>query len=237
MVDNQSSDVDYYRPRRLVIKLFTPSWLMRTGGCTAIAMGVACSAVAQSAASQHPYVSVSAIADVKRFSGDPATNVLDGQTAGIAAAFGSSLGARWDLEVGVDAPRDSTNSRPRVVTVRREVITLQSRTRNRALSFDALIRFRARQRGRLQMGYLGGLSFLRLQRQFDTVAPADTPEALVPRPTELLSYGAAPTIGVDAHLALTDHLLVVPAIRVSAFNFDGVSGVLLRPRIGVGWVF
>jgi len=203
----------------------------------AIMMGMACAAAAQPPPAQGPYVSLSAFADVKRFSGDPATNVLDGQAAGIAAAFGSSLGARWDLEIGVDAPRDSTSSRPRVVTVRREVITLQSRTRNRALSFATLIRFRARQRGRLQMGYLGGLSFLRLQRQFDTLAPADTPDALVPRPTEVRSYGAAPTIGVDAHLAITDHLLVVPSIRVSAFNFDGVSGVLLRPRIGVGWVF
>jgi hypothetical protein len=210
---------------------------MRSTVGLAIMMGIACAAAAQSPPAEGSYVSLSAIVDVKRFSGDPATNVLDGQSAGIAAAFGSSLGARWDLEIGVDVPRDSTSSRPRVVTVRREAITLQSRTRNRALSFEALIRFRARQAGRVQIGYLGGLSFLRLQRQFDTVAPAGTPDALVPRPTELLSYGAAPTIGVDAHLDVTDHLIVVPAIRVSAFNFDGVSGVLLRPRIGVGWVF
>ena len=203
----------------------------------AITIGMACAAGAQSPPADGPYVSVSGIADVKRFSGDPATNVLDGHSAGIAAAFGLSLGARWDLEVGVDAPRYSSNSRPRVVTVRREVITLQSRTRNRTLSFDTLIRFRARQGRRLRIGYLGGLSFLRLQRQFDTIAPADTPDSLVPRPTELLSYGVAPTIGLDAHLDVTDHLIVVPAIRVSAFNMDGVSGVLLRPRIGVGWVF
>jgi len=217
--------------------LFTSGWLKRTTGGVAIMMGMACAAAAQSPPAEGPYVSVSAVADVKRFSGDPATNVLDGQAAGIAAAFGSSLGARWDLEVGFDAPRDSANSRPRVVTVRREVISLQSRTRNRALSVEALIRFRARRAGRVQIGYLCGLSFLRLHRHFDTLAPADTPESLVPRPTELLSYGMAPTVGVDAHLGVTDHLIVVPAVRVSAFNFDGVSGVLLRPRIGVGWVF
>lgn len=200
-------------------------------------IGVARAAAAQSALAQGAYISISAIADVKRFSGDPATNVLDGQSFGIGAACGSSLTARWDVEVAVDASRDSANSQSRVVTVRREAITLQSRTRNQALSVATLLRFHAARLGRVQIGYLGGLSFLRLQRRFDTLAPAETPAALVPRPSETVSYGVAPTVGLDALVAITDHLHVVLAFHASGFNFDGLSGVLLRPQIGARWAF
>lgn len=211
--------------------------LALAGGCAALLISAARSADAQSQPPEGVYVSVSALADVKRFSGDPTTNVLDGQAFGGAVALGTSLATRWDLEVGVDTPRLTADIRPRSVTVRRSTITLQSRTRNQTVSVTTLIRFRTARRGRVQIGYLWGLSFLRLRRQFDTQAPADTPASLIPRPQELVDYGVAPTVGVDAHIAIAAHLSIVPAIHVSAFDFHNVSGVLLRPRIGVRWTF
>ncbi len=210
---------------------------MLAGGCAAMLISAARSADAQPQPSEGMYVSVSALADVKRFSGDATTNVLNGQAFGGAVALGTSLARRWDLEVGVDAPRVTSDSQPRSVTVRRETITLQSRTGNRAMSVATLIRYRTAPRGRVQIGYLGGLSFVRLQRQFDTQGPADTPRALIPRPQELVDYDAAPTVGVDARIAIVARLSIVPAIHVSAFAFRDVSGVLVRPRIGVRWTF
>jgi hypothetical protein len=145
------------------------------------------------------------------------------------------LGARWDAEVGVDASKFTEDVQTSSVTVRRALITLESRTRNSVLSFGALIRYRPSPHGRVQLGYLGGLSFLRLHRAFDTQGPEDTPASLIPRPQELIDYCASPTLGIDARIALVRRLSVIGAIHVSSFAVRDVSGVLLRPRIGVRW--
>ena len=212
-------------------------WLTLAGGCAAVIIVAARPAAAQTQQPESMYVTVSALADIKHFSGDPATNVLDGNAFGGSVAFGTSLSARWDLEAGVDASGFTDVSKPRTVTIRRSVITLQSRTRNRATSFAALVRYHAAPRGRLQIGYLGGLLFLRLERQFDTEAPADTPASLIPKALALVDYGAAPVVGVDARITVAAHVAIVPALQASAFQFHDVGGVLLRPRIGVRWTF
>jgi len=206
-------------------------------GCAVLLIGHARSAGAQPRSPAGTYVSVSAVADIKRFSGDVDTNVLDGQAFGGAVAIGASLTSRWDVEAGIDVPRFSDDMQSRSVTFRREIITLESRTRNRAVSFAALVRYRTAQRGRVQFGYLGGLSFVRLQRRFDTQARLGTPASLIPKPQELVDYGAAPTVGVDARVAVAGRLSLVAAVHASAFTLRDVSGVLLRPRIGVRWTF
>jgi len=211
--------------------------LALAGGCAVLLFSTARSADAQPQPSEGVYVSASALVEVKRFSGDPTTNKLDGQAFGGAFALGTSLGTRWDLEVGVDTARVTADVQQRSVTVQRKTITLQSRTRNRAMSVATLIRLRTAPHGRVQVGYLGGLSFVRLQRQFDTLAPAGTAAALVPRPFETVDYGAAPTVGIDARVVIAAHLSVVPAIHVSAFDFHDTSGVLVRPRIGIRCTF
>jgi hypothetical protein len=183
------------------------------------------------------YVSVSALDDVKRFSGDPATDMLSGHGVGASVAIGSSVADHWDVELGVDFPRFTEATQSSTVTVRRQIITLDAATKNRTLAVTALIRYRAIRRGRLQIGYLGGLSFLRLQRRFETQAPDGTPASLIPRPQELVDYGPAPVLGIDARIALGPRLSVVAAVQASAFAFREVSGVLVRPRIGVAWRF
>ncbi|MGH9144630.1 MAG: hypothetical protein ACRD2I_26115 [Vicinamibacterales bacterium] len=200
-------------------------------------IGDARSVDAQPARGDGLYVSGAALGDLKRFSGDPDTNILDGEAFGGAITLGTSVSPRWDLEVGVEVPRFTTNLQPRVLTVRRSTITLQSRTRNQPLSVTTLVRFRGATRGRVQLGYLGGLSVLRLQRRFDTEAPADTPASLIASPHALVQYGTAPTLGVDARVALAGHLSLVPALHVTAFSLQDIGGVLVRPRIAIRWTF
>lgn len=221
----------------LVLQTCFARWLTITAGCAALVLGQVRSVGAQSARADGGYVAVGALGDLKRFSGDADTNILDGEAFGGVVSVGTSLSSRWDLEVGVEVPRFSTDLQPRLVTVKRSVITLQSRTRNRPLSVTTLVRFRGATRGRVQLGYLGGLSFLRLQRQFDADAPADTPSSLIPSPHELVQYGAAPTLGIDARVAIAAHLSLVPAIHMTAFSLQDVGGVLVRPRIAVRWTF
>lgn len=211
--------------------------LALAAGCGALVMSASRPAGAQTQPSEGVYVSGSALGDVKRFSGDPTTNALDGQSFGGAVTLGTSIATRWDLEIGVDVPAFTSTLQPRPVTLRRSTIALQSRTRNRTVSVATLVRFRSAPRGRVQLGYLAGLSFVRLHRKFDTLAPAGIPASLIPKPHKSVDYGAAPTAGVDAQIAIVAHLSVVPGIHASVFNLEGVSGVLLRPRIGVRWTF
>jgi hypothetical protein len=183
------------------------------------------------------YVSVSALGDFKQFSGDPSTDLLSGHVFGGSVAIGSAIANRWDVELGIDVPRFTEATQSSTVTIRRQLITLDARTKNRALSMSALIRYRPVSGRRLQIGYLAGVSFLRLQRRFDTQAPEGTPDSLIPRPQELLDYGPAPTIGVDVRCAIAPRVSIVAAVHASAFALREVSGLMVRPRIGVRWQF
>jgi hypothetical protein len=184
-------------------------------------------------------VGAGVLADVKRFSGDPSVPTLDGQAIAGAVTAGSSLSDRWDIEIGIEVPASTSHLEPHPVVVGKAgTITLQDRIQNRVIAVPVLIRFRGASYRRVQVGYLFGLSVVRLDRQFDTLAPAGTPAALVPKTHEELGYGAAPVLGFDARIAITDHLAVVPSLRVEALNVvTQVSGILIRPQAGLRWTF
>jgi hypothetical protein len=194
-------------------------------------------AAAQTPIVERAYATVGLFGDIKRFSGDPTESTLDGQNAGGAVAIGTFIGSRWDLQLGLDMAGFSRTRHPREVTLQRETIILTSVAENRALSVATLLRFRASSHGRLRLGYLGGLTFVRLHRKFHTTAPAGTPSALIPRPDERIDYSAAPTVGIDARIALTEHLSLVPGLHACVFRFSDESALLVRPRIGIRWAF
>ena len=218
--------------------------MSRFHGASRVVLAVlaAISAVAAPAAAQAPvveraYVTVGLFGDVKRFSGDPTESTLDGQAAGASLAMGTFIGSRWGLQVALDMSGFSRTEHPRDVTFQRDTITLTSVAENQALSVSSLLRFRASSHGRVRLGYLGGLTFVRLYRKFHTTAPTGTPSALIPKPDERVDYSAAPTVGIDARIQLTEHLSLVPGLQACVFRFSDESGLLLRPRIGVRWAF
>ena len=192
---------------------------------------------AQTVIPESAYVTAGTFVGVKRFSGDPTEGILDGTATGIAVAVGTSIGTRWDLQVGLDVGTFSETDRPRDVTFQRETITLTSIAENQVLSVATLLRFRSAAHGRVRLGYLGGLSFVRLHRRFHTEAPDGTPTGLIPRPDERVDYSAAPTVGLDARITVTEHLSVIPGVHACVFRFADESGFLFRPRIGVRWAF
>ena len=192
---------------------------------------------AQPAIAESAYVTGGVFADVKRFSGDPTDATLDGNVAGGAVAVGTFIGSHWDLQLGLDATGFSRTKRPRAVTFQKELLTLTSIAENQVLSVATLLRYRAAPHKRVRLGYLGGLSFVRLHRRFHTSAPDGTPAALIPRPEERVDYSAAPTVGLDARIALSAHLSLVPGIYACVFRLSDESGLLVRPRFGVRWAF
>lgn len=217
----------------------TRSWrpLLLVTSCAALVIAAASRADAQAPSPAGVYVSGGVLADVKRFSGDPTESTLDGEAIGAVVTLGTSIGTEWDLEIGLDLPRSSDRIRERSITLRSSTITLRSTTRNRAVAVTTLVRFRPSRQGRLHLGYVAGISFLHLGQEFETVGADSVPASLLPRPVQSVDYSAAPTVGVDAQIAMGTHLSIVPAIHASAFKTKEVSGILLRPRLSVRWAF
>ena len=192
---------------------------------------------AQGAIAESAYVTGGIFVDVKRFSGHPTEAILDGESSGGSIAVGTHIGSRWDLQLGLDIGGFSETERPRTITIGKDTYTLTSIAENQVSSVTTLLRFRSTPRGRVRLGYLGGLSFVRLHRKFHTEAAEGTPAGLIPRPDENVDYAAAPTVGLDARIAINTHLAVVPGIYACVFRFGDESGVLVRPRVGVRWAF
>ena len=192
---------------------------------------------AQTTIAESAYVTGGAFVDIKRFSGDPTEGVLDGNVGGAAVAVGTHIGARWDLQAGLDVTSFSRTDRPRTITLLKDSYTLHSIVENQVLSVATLLRYRGARHGRWRLGDLAGLSFIRLRRRFHTEAAAGTPSGLVPKPSEMDDYSAAPTVGLDARFALSEHLSVIPGIHACVFRFGEDSGLLVRPRIGLRWSF
>jgi hypothetical protein len=205
--------------------------------CTLLLIGPAASAHAQTPSSDRVYLGGSLLIDIKRFSGDPTDNVLDGESLGVSLALGATLGSRWDAEVSFDLPASTETVRERSVILGRSTVEIQSITDNRAVSVTALARLRPARRGPVQLGLLAGMSILHLRQTFEASAPDSVPSSLIPRPVETVDYVAAPTIGVDAEVDWGAHLALVPAIHVTTFSAREVSGLLLRPRVGIRWRF
>ncbi len=186
---------------------------------------------------ERAYVTGGAFVEIKRFSGDPSEGILDGNIVGGAIAVGSHIGSRWDVQVGVDTTGFSRTERPRSVTFQRRKFMLTSIAENQVVSVSSLLRYRAAPHGRVRLGYLAGLSFVRLHRRFHTIASERTPAGLIPRPDQNVDYSAAPTVGLDARIALSAHLSLVPGIHACVFGFGNDSGLLVRPRVGLRWTF
>lgn len=206
-------------------------------GVIAALLSFSALARAQGMSSERVYVTASVLGDLKWFSGDPSDPRFNGHDIGGALTIGSSVAPRWDLQLDVDLPRFSRTSRTTSVTFQRSTISMLSVAENQAISVGGLVRFRSAPHGHLQLGYLAGLSFVRVRRDFHSEAPAGTPTALIPRATSSVDFGAAPTLGLDVRIAVTGHLSIVPGIRAAVFSLPDTSGVLLRPRLGIRWSF
>jgi len=192
---------------------------------------------AQQSPIERVYVSGALVTEIKRFSGDPGEAILDGESVGAGLTIGTALNSRWDLQFGIDVPSTSSTSRDRLVTLQKTTFTLQSVTSNQTLSVSTLARFRGARIGRVQLGYLGGISFVRLRKEAHTAAPDGTPGGLIPRPDTSIEYSAAPTVGLDARIPLTHHLSLIPGLHATVFKVSADSGALLRPRVGIRWGF
>jgi hypothetical protein len=85
----------------------------------------------------------------------------------------------------------------------------------------------------LSVMYVGGVAFGRIERtvrfQYDPAPPFG-----IPLPDQNgVTYDTGPLVGMDAHIGLTDHVQVVPGVRLMGI----AGGWLLRPAVGLAWRF
>jgi hypothetical protein len=99
---------------------------------------------------------------------------------------------------------------------------------------------------RVDIAYLAGLGFWRTTRVTETsftfpplpVLPG-LPVRLLPtsQTTKATVYGMDPIVGVEAHIGLTDHVKLVPGLRLQGIGDTESNGWMLRAGVGLGWFF
>ena len=154
----------------------------------------------------------------------------------------------------LDAPTIITGSNPltipRVDPVIFPPINYRVRTAYRDVTFSAAIWARQDFSGRFALVYSGGVGFHRTEREVEFMFdPVPFPRlagtslsfvnsAVVAVPSgiygsDTVTYTARPFAGIDARVRMTERLDLVPAIRLHGLS----GGLLLRPSVGLNWLF
>jgi hypothetical protein len=201
------------------------------------------------------YVAATAFADVRGFgssrdivyySGGDGDGSLSGVAAGGGLRIGTFLHPRVSLEVSLDAGAKKT------VDVAYPAGTARSLSASTEFfSAGATLGYHVPTRGRVHLGYRGGVAFIRgtyrspypyyvLAAASSTTVAETLPTAIYLPPiiTERrLATGL--TLGMEAAVDLTKRIAVVPEIRMTTFSqpFDGPAVFLIRPGVGVRWAF
>lgn len=172
------------------------------------------------------FVSGDIFADHKRFSGNSTDSTLNVTGTGGGGGAGYQVSDRWDVRGEVEVG-GTTTIREELVP---NVTAFQSRTRNQITAFTALVGFSPATGSRVRFTVLGGISFLHVATEFDSVPPG-----LVVLAHTDIDNVVSPTVGVEMPVMLGAHFSVVPALRVNAFALrtNGINGFALRPGIAV----
>lgn len=212
---------------------------------------------ATGAAAQSPYVGAAVLADVVRTSGSPDQQPGSGETFGGALRVGTSLGPRWGVDLEfvrsgeTDWQPDVTilaNLPPRVTNVFGPVPDLaifptpRIEVESQLSTLTASLWFRQNVSDRFSIVYLGGVVFSRTETETEIeYGPIPLPRGVptVPAlPTRLYSneavlYDTGVSVGIEGDIEMTDHLRLVPGLRMLALE----SQWLLRPSVGLRWRF
>ena len=225
----------------------------------------------QASAQSAVYVTGTGFADIKRFS---TTNTgyygnedfsMDGTAAGGGLRIGTYLHPRWSLDLAVDVGGKTKTSSPYAVILadasRSQGLDLTQSTE--FLTISSVVGFHPPAHGRLRLGYLAGVSFVRgtyrsqypqypyyvlgtpVNGPITNSATLSTSVAIYPPPVPVftalrsIDNTTAAVLGFEAAIDLTRHLALVPEVRGLTFSSanDGPAIFLIRPGVGVRWNF
>jgi hypothetical protein len=196
-----------------------------------------CCLVTSQASAQTAFVQGGYARDIKRFSHEGETSVLDGTADGFSIAAGAFLAGRWSA--GVEADRGGASSVVDTVSVmisgRPAEIRTEYTTRRRSVS--ALAGFHSSVARHVRIGCYAGLSFTAFRREISSDAPAIVlQEPTVPTVVNERVTGAI--VGVDVAIHVMPNVAVVPALRAQGLSLSGdLSGFSVRPSLSGRVVF
>jgi hypothetical protein len=90
---------------------------------------------------------------------------------------------------------------------------------------------------RVQLSYLGGISFFRTEIERESNGPRILIYPPVDLETESTDYQVAPTVGVDGQFSFGEHTALVTGVRLHSLSVEGRRGFLIRPSVGLRWKF
>jgi hypothetical protein len=211
---------------------------------------------------QSAYVGAELIGDVLRSTHSESTLGLDvpsgGEAIGFALRVGTPLGSRWGIELQFARPgeidTEFSGAIPLASSV--EILTTLARapgaiTATQLFPLPLPYRLRNSQRHstlattvwfnqslspKISLVFLAGMGFYRATSESEArfeILPASTIPVVFPPITKSVTYGVRPLAGFEARIKLTDHVDLVPGVRLHGLE----SAWLLRPAVGLAWNF
>ena len=211
----------------------------------------------RTASAQSPYVGISLIGDIVRtshaegsFDGGPQGS---GESIGFGVKIGAPVAANWGVELEFVRPSEIEGSGspvypllPSPLTVGDPaIITTLLGSLPSTTIFPSPVRVETRDRyttlstvawasqdlsDRVSLIYLGGVAFNRSEHEYGVsynipIRPISSQRTI--------NYGVRPVVGLESRIAMTDHLSLVPGIRLVGLQ----DAWLFRPAVGVRWSF
>jgi hypothetical protein len=206
-------------------------------------------------ASAQPYVGGSVLADIVRASG-PDDQPGSGEAIGGSLRLGTSLADRWgiDLEFArsgdiewrpdVTILAELTRTVPGLTGVLTEISifpTPEIAVESQLSTLTTMLWWRQEVTDRFDLVYFGGAAFTRTETEsrvsFSQFGVPGRVGVVLP-PTRLFAqetvvYDTGVVVGIDAHVDMTDHLRLVPGLRMLTVT----SRWIIRPSVGLQWRF
>jgi hypothetical protein len=178
---------------------------------------------------------------------------MNGKTLGVGVVLGRALGERWGVEfefvrggtikerhsqvIGLGVPGVATGVGPTVGIPPNFEFAFESEQRH--TTFGAIAWARQELGARVDLSFLGGVSFNRVEAEQEiTAAVSGSAMAIAfPRESNTVRYGVGPVVGVEAAIDIAEHVALTGGVRVRGLNVTGLSGWLVQPAAGLRWVF
>ena len=223
----------------------------------ALFVGVAAVLAAPAPASaQSPYIAAAVGIDVSRldrFEG-PFTNDVrpDGEAVAVSLRVGTAIGRRWGVDLAYTRPDQVTREASQGFPIPLLTAIPEGGLVDGALAPLYGSRYRVSRRNStidisgwaaqrvgddVTLVYMAGIAFARVTEKFEFGDGPRVAGLIVPGPTITTTYGMGPLVGWEARIALTDHVFVVPGVRLAGVSGPSGDGWLFRATTGLGWRF
>jgi hypothetical protein len=212
---------------------------------------------------QSTYVSAALVGDVLRTTHSESAlgSDLPGgeETIGFALRVGTPLGSRWGVELEFTRAGEIETDFSGVIPLASRTDLIVSPTTPiigptlpQIFPSPLPYRLRSTQRyttlsttlwidqdlsDRISLVYLAGMGFHRTtfesESRFDFLPAGITLPTIFAPLTKTVTYGVRPLVGFEACIGLTEHVNLVPGVRLHGLE----NGWLLRPAVGLEWEF